>query len=83
MMIIMKTIILHMIVSLSLDTEVLCDAEVVYITDRLITMRHPSMQFPTDGDITGDCKLAAISHLYHKRHHGRYMVWNLSELEYE
>eukprot|EP00555_Chaetoceros_dichaeta_P009984 CAMPEP_0198261682 /NCGR_PEP_ID=MMETSP1447-20131203/10365_1 /TAXON_ID=420782 /ORGANISM="Chaetoceros dichaeta, Strain CCMP1751" /LENGTH=295 /DNA_ID=CAMNT_0043949677 /DNA_START=21 /DNA_END=904 /DNA_ORIENTATION=+ len=36
-----------------LDTEALCDAEVVYITDRLITMGHPAMQSPTDGDITG------------------------------
>lgn len=68
--------------SLPLDSESLRDAEVVYLTDRLITMSHPAMQSPTNGDITPDRKLAAISHLLHKRHGGKFMVWNLSEMEY-
>lgn len=28
-------------------------------------------------------KLAAVSHLLHHRHHGHFMVWNLSEVPYE
>lgn len=69
--------------SLPLDSESLRDAEVVYLTDRLITMSHPAMQSPTNGDITPNRKLAAISHLLHKRHGGKFMIWNLSELEYD
>ena len=69
--------------SLPLDVEALRDAEVVYITDRIITMSHPSMQSTVDGDITPARKLAAIGHLFYKRHGGRYMVWNLSEVEYD
>ena len=53
------------------------------MTDRVITMGHPAMQSATDGDITPDRKLAAVAHLLQKRHQGRYMVWNLSELEYD
>jgi len=70
-------------ISLPLDTESLRDAEVVYITDRLITLGHPAMQSAVDGDITPDRKLAAVAHLLQKRHEGKYMVWNLSELEYD
>ena len=70
-------------ISQSLDTESLRDAEVVYITDRIITMSHPAMQSAVDGNITPDRKLAAIAHLLQKRHGGRYMVWNLSEMEYD
>ena len=70
-------------ISQSLDTESLRDAEVVYITDRIITMSHPAMQSAVDGNITPDRKIAAIAHLLQKRHDGRYMVWNLSELEYD
>lgn len=66
-----------------LDSESLRDAEVVYLTDRLITMSHPAMQSPNDGDITSDRKLAAIGHLLQKRHNGKYMVWNLSEVDYQ
>lgn len=66
-----------------MDSESLRDAEVVYLTDRLITMSHPAMQSSTNGDITPDRKLAAISHLLQKRHGGKFMVWNLSELEYD
>lgn len=69
--------------SLPLDVEALRDAEVVYVTDRLITMSHPAMQSTTDGDITPDRKLAAVGQLLDRRHGGRYMVWNLSEVEYD
>ena len=69
--------------SLPLDVEALKDAEVVYATDRLITMGHPYMQSSVDGDITAERKLAAVAHLLKKRHAGRFMVWNLSEVEYE
>lgn len=69
--------------SLPLDVEALRDAEVVYITDRIVTLSHPYMQSTTDGDITPDRKLAAVGQLLQRRHGGRYMVWNLSEVEYE
>ena len=41
------------------------------------------MQSAVDGDITPERKLAAVGHLLDRRHSGHYMVWNLSELEYE
>ena len=69
--------------SLPLDVEALRDAEVVYITDRIVTLSHPYMQSTTDGDIIPDRKLAAVGQLLQRRHGGRYMVWNLSEVEYE
>jgi hypothetical protein len=69
--------------SLPLDTEALRDAEVVYITDRIVTLGHPAMQSPTDPDITAPRKLAAVGQLMNKRHLGKYMVWNLSEVEYD
>jgi protein-tyrosine phosphatase len=69
--------------SLPLDSDSLRDAEVVYLTDRLITMGHPAMQSPTNGDITPNRKLASVAHLLKKRHGGKFMVWNLSELEYD
>lgn len=69
--------------NLPLDVDALRDAEVVYITDRLITLGHPAMQSSTDGDITAERKLAAVGHLLDRRHGGRYMVWNMSEVEYE
>eukprot|EP00573_Skeletonema_grethae_P002902 CAMPEP_0201691780 /NCGR_PEP_ID=MMETSP0578-20130828/4846_1 /ASSEMBLY_ACC=CAM_ASM_000663 /TAXON_ID=267565 /ORGANISM="Skeletonema grethea, Strain CCMP 1804" /LENGTH=862 /DNA_ID=CAMNT_0048177041 /DNA_START=45 /DNA_END=2633 /DNA_ORIENTATION=+ len=69
--------------TLPLDVEALRDAEVVYITDRIVTLSHPYMQSTTDGDITPDRKLAAVGQLLQRRHGGRYMVWNLSEVEYE
>lgn len=69
--------------SLPLDTESLRDAQVIYITDRLITMGHPAMQSAVDGDISPERKLAAIAHLLEKRHNGKFMIWNLSELEYD
>lgn len=68
---------------LPLDADALRDAEVVYITDRIISMGHPAMQSAVDGDITADRKLAAVGHLLRKRHDGKFMVWNLSELDYE
>lgn len=70
-------------INLPLDTEALKDAEVVYITDRLITMSHPGVQSVVNGDITPNRKTAAIAHLLQKRHGGRYMIWNLSELAYD
>eukprot|EP00584_Thalassiosira_punctigera_P005626 CAMPEP_0172531152 /NCGR_PEP_ID=MMETSP1067-20121228/4667_1 /TAXON_ID=265564 ORGANISM="Thalassiosira punctigera, Strain Tpunct2005C2" /NCGR_SAMPLE_ID=MMETSP1067 /ASSEMBLY_ACC=CAM_ASM_000444 /LENGTH=513 /DNA_ID=CAMNT_0013315499 /DNA_START=50 /DNA_END=1588 /DNA_ORIENTATION=- len=69
--------------NLPLDVEALRDAEVVYVTDRIVTLSHPHMQSTTDGDITPDRKLAAVGHLLQKRHGGKYMVWNLSEVEYD
>jgi len=69
--------------SLPLDVEALRDAEVVYITDRIVTLSHPFMQSAFDGDITPGRKLAAVGHLLQKRHGGKYMVWNLSEIEYD
>ena len=81
----MKSVYILILLDLSLpvDTESLIDAEVVYVTDRVITMGHPAMQSAINGDITPDRKLAAVAHLLQKRHQGRYMVWNLSELEYD
>jgi len=69
--------------SLPLDVDALRDAEVVYITDRILTMSHPAMQSTVDMDITPARKLAAIGQLLQKRHDGRYMIWNLSEVEYD
>lgn len=34
-------------------------------------------------DITGERKLAAVGHLLTRRHEGRFMVWNLSEIDYD
>jgi C2 domain of PTEN tumour-suppressor protein len=36
-----------------------------------------------DGDISGERKLAAVGHLLNRRHGGRFMVWNLSEVDYD
>lgn len=69
-------------ISLPLDVEALRDAQVVYLTDRLLTLSHPAMASTTHGDISAERKLAAVGHLLQKRHDGRFMVWNLSEVEY-
>uniref|UniRef100_A0A7S3LC95 Phosphatidylinositol-3,4,5-trisphosphate 3-phosphatase n=1 Tax=Amphora coffeiformis TaxID=265554 RepID=A0A7S3LC95_9STRA len=68
---------------LPLDVPALRDAQVVYITDRLITLSHPAMASSQDGDITADRKLAAVGHLLQRRHDGRFMLWNLSEVDYD
>jgi tensin len=68
---------------LPLDVDALRDAEVVYITERIITMSHPAMQSQVDEKITPNRKLAAVAHLLDRRHGGRYMIWNLSEVEYD
>jgi tensin len=68
---------------LPLDTIALRDAQVVYITDRLITMSHPAMASAVNADITGQRKLAAVGHMLTQRHNGRFMVWNISEVDYE
>ena len=68
---------------LPLDVDALRDAEVVYITDRIITMSHPAMASSVDPLITAERKLAAVGHLLQRRHDGRFLVWNLSEVEYD
>lgn len=68
---------------LPLDIEALRDAEVVYITERIITMGHPAAQSTVDDRITPNRKLAAVAHMLNRRHGGRFMVWNLSEVEYD
>lgn len=68
---------------LPLDTIALRDAQVVYITDRLITMSHPAMASSVNAEITGQRKLAAVGHMLTQRHNGRFMVWNISEVDYE
>ncbi|KAG7374429.1 C2 domain containing protein [Nitzschia inconspicua] len=68
---------------LPLDAEALRDAEVVYITDRIITMSHPATPSKSNPSITAERKLAAVGHLLHRRHDGRFLVWNLSEVEYD
>jgi tensin len=68
---------------LPLDVEALRDAEVVYITDRIITMSHPAVPSKSVPAITAERKLAAVGHLLNRRHDGRFLVWNLSEVEYE
>jgi len=70
-------------ISLPLDVDALRDAEVVYVTDRIITLSHPYMASTDDGDISPARKLAAVSQLLNKRHGSRYMVYNLSEVEYD
>lgn len=68
---------------LPLDVEALRDAEVVYITDRIITMSHPAKASKVNASITAERKLAAIGHLLDRRHDGRYLCWNLSEVDYD
>jgi len=70
-------------VSLPLDTVALRDAQVVYLTDRLVSMAHPAIASQTDPNVTGARKLAAVGHLLTKRHGGHYMVYNISEVSYE
>jgi protein-tyrosine phosphatase len=69
--------------NLPLDVEALRDAEVVYVTDRIITMSHPAMASSVHPAITGERKLAAIGHLLQRRHDGRFLIFNLSEVEYD
>jgi protein-tyrosine phosphatase len=68
---------------LPLDVEALRDAEVVYVTDRIITMGHPALVSSVNPNITAERKLAAVGHLLERRHDGRFLVWNLSEMEYD
>ena len=70
-------------INLPLDVEALRDAEVVYITDRIITMSHPAKPSNVNSAITAERKLAAIAHLLDRRHDGRYLCWNLSEVNYD
>jgi protein-tyrosine phosphatase len=68
---------------LPLDVEALRDAEVVYITDKIITMSHPAMASSIMPSVTAERKLAAIGHLLQRRHDGRFLIWNLSEVDYD
>ena len=52
-----------------------------YITVHLY--RFPTVASQVNGDISGERKLAAVGHLLDRRHDGRYMVWNLSEVDYD
>ncbi len=70
-------------IKLPLDVEALRDAEVVYITDRIITMSHPALASSVNASITAERKLAAVGHLLQRRHDGRFLIWNLSEVEYD
>ena len=68
---------------LPLDVVALRDAEVVYITDRIITMSHPATKSKIIPAISAERKLAAVGHLLDRRHDGRYLCWNLSEVDYD
>lgn len=68
---------------LPLDVVALRDAEVVYITDRIITMSHPATMSKKIPAISAERKLAAVGHLLDRRHDGRYLCWNLSEVDYD
>jgi tensin len=46
-------------------------------------MSHPAIDSKTKHSITAERKLAAIGHLLSRRHDGRFLVWNLSEVEYD
>lgn len=48
-------------------------------------LTHFSFQVASqfNSEISGERKLAAIGHLLDRRHCGRYMVWNLSEVDYD
>ena len=70
-------------VALPLDVAALKNAEVVYVTDRIISMSHPALPSQTGSPVVipGDRKLAAVTHLLEKRHgSGNVMIWNLSEV---
>ncbi|CAJ1927060.1 unnamed protein product [Cylindrotheca closterium] len=69
--------------SLPLDRAALSDAEVTYVTDRIIIMSHPAMQSKDFPMITAERKLAAVGHMLARRHDGRFLVYNLSEVDYE
>ena len=57
---------------LPLDVAALQDAQVVYLTDRILTLSHPAMASASNGEITAERKLAAVGHLLQKRHSGRF-----------
>jgi len=73
---------------LPLDVPALKAAEVVYVTDRIISMSHPALPTTNNNNsnnsndnISGERKLAAVAHLLEKRHgSGNVMIWNLSEV---
>mmetsp|Transcript_32400 Transcript_32400/g.64206 ORF Transcript_32400/g.64206 Transcript_32400/m.64206 type:complete len:836 (-) Transcript_32400:189-2696(-) len=66
------------------DRQALDDMGLVYLTSRLIACGHPGIPSESDGDLTGPRKLTALSRFLKGRHgEGRFMVWNLSEVEYD
>ena len=72
--------------ALQLDSDALRDADVVYITDRIVCMGHPAMSSNPEEEpyISAGRKLSAVSHLLRKRHgEDNFMIWNLSEVEYD
>lgn len=46
-------------------------------------MSHPATASKSNPAITAERKLAAVGHLLNRRHDGRFLVWNLSEVEYD
>lgn len=46
-------------------------------------MGHPAMQSKDFPMITAERKLAAVGHMLSRRHDGRFLVYNLSEVEYD
>uniref|UniRef100_A0A7S1BY77 Phosphatidylinositol-3,4,5-trisphosphate 3-phosphatase n=1 Tax=Corethron hystrix TaxID=216773 RepID=A0A7S1BY77_9STRA len=58
--------------------------ELVYLTERVVGCGHPALPSEKIGDLTGLRKLQALARFLKRRHgEGRYMVWNLSELDYD
>ena len=45
-------------------------------------MAHPLLALLVNGGVTPERKLAAVGHMLRKKHSVRYMVWNLSKMEY-
>jgi tensin len=46
-------------------------------------MSHPATASKVIPAITAERKLAAVGHLLDRRHDGRYLCWNLSEVDYD
>jgi protein-tyrosine phosphatase len=46
-------------------------------------MSHPAMASSVIPSVTAERKLAAVGHLLQRRHNGRFLVWNLSEVDYD
>ena len=66
--------------SLPLDRKVLQDAQVMYLTDRIIVMSHPMI---STSQYSPGKKVVALAHLLKKRHDDHYMIWNFSNVSYD